>query len=74
MDSPYDNKSYFPPMQLLHKDIFGYVMAQMETNPEFAVTVTQMSANAGLKRYGRGFNGRILTIGGSQRVRATRPE
>ena len=53
MDSPYDSKSYFPPVQLLQKDIFAYVMAQMDVNPEFAVTMTQMSANAGLKKHGK---------------------
>ena len=53
MDSPYDSKSYFPPVQLLQKDIFAYVMAQMDVNPEFAVTMTHMSANAGLKKHGK---------------------
>ena len=53
MDSPYDSKSYFPPVPLLQKDIFAYVMAQMEVNPEFVVTMTQMSANAGLKKHGK---------------------
>ena len=53
MDSPYDSKSYFPPVQLLQKDIFAYVMVQMEVNTEFAVTMTQMSANAGLKKHGK---------------------
>ena len=53
MDSPYDSELYFPPVQLLHKDIFAYVMAQMDVNPEFAVTMTQMSANAGLKKHGK---------------------
>jgi hypothetical protein len=53
MDSPHNSRSYFPPVQLLYKDIFSYVMAQMESDPEFAVTMTQMSANAGIKNYGR---------------------
>jgi hypothetical protein len=53
MDKPYSSKSYFPPAQLLHKDIFAYIMTQMATNTEFAVSMTQMSANAGLKKHGR---------------------
>lgn len=43
MDEPYNSKSYFPPMQLFYKDIF----------PEFAFTMTQMLANAGIKEHGR---------------------
>ena len=48
-------------MQLLYKDIFGYVMMQMKTNPEFAITMTQMSANAGLRKHGRKVEEALLT-------------
>jgi hypothetical protein len=53
MDVPFNSQSYFPPTQLLYKDIFGYIMTQMGTNAEFATTMTQMSANAGLRKHGR---------------------
>ena len=54
IDKPFSNKSYFPPAQLLYyKDIYGYIMTQMETNIEFANTMTQISANAGLKKHGK---------------------
>lgn len=42
MDSPHNSKSYFPPVQLPYKDIFSYIMTQMESyTAEFAVTMTQ---------------------------------
>ena len=51
MDKPFNCKSCFPPThQLLDKDNFGYIMTQMATNTEFAKTMTQMSANAGLRK------------------------
>ena len=53
VDKPYNSKSYFPPQQLLYKDIFGYVMAQMDSDPEFGVTMTQLSTKVGLKKHGR---------------------
>jgi Reverse transcriptase (RNA-dependent DNA polymerase) len=53
MDEPHSSQSYFPPMQMLYKDIFGYIMTQAEQNTEFAITLTQMSANAGLKKFGK---------------------
>ena len=53
VDQPYNSKSYFPPRQLLYKDIFGYIMTQMDANSEFGVTLTQMSAKAGLKKHGQ---------------------
>ena len=53
VDEPFNTKSYFPPRQLLYKDIFGYVMTQFASDPEFGITLTQMSAEAGLKKYGR---------------------
>ncbi|KAI2502776.1 Reverse transcriptase (RNA-dependent DNA polymerase) [Fragilaria crotonensis] len=55
MDEPFNNKSYFPPTQLLYAggDIFCYIMDMCATDPEFAYTMTQMSANAGIKKHGR---------------------
>ena len=50
VDAPFNNQSYFPPTQLLYKDIFGYIMTQ--TNAEFATTMTQMSAIAGFIKHG----------------------
>ena len=52
VDAPFNSKSYYPPRQLLYKDIFGYIMAQLATDPEFGITMAQMSAKAGLKKYG----------------------
>ena len=53
MDKPQNSKSYFPPMQLLYKDVFTYFMTQAVQDTEFAITLTQMSSNAGLKKYGK---------------------
>ncbi|KAI2490729.1 Reverse transcriptase (RNA-dependent DNA polymerase) [Fragilaria crotonensis] len=55
MDEPFNNKSYFPPTQLLQAggDIFRYIMDMCATDPAFAYTMTQMSANAGIKKHGR---------------------
>ena len=54
VDEPFNTKSYFPLRQLLYKkDIFGYVMTQFASDPEFRRIMTQMSASAGLKKYGR---------------------
>lgn len=41
MDLPFSNKSYFPPTQFLYKEIAKHI------------TITQMSANAGIKKHGR---------------------
>ena len=51
MDEPHSSKSYLPLMQLLYKDVFAYIMTQAEEKAEFAITLTQMSANAGLKKH-----------------------
>lgn len=53
MDQPFSNQSCFPPTQMFHADIFRYIMTHFETNIEFARTLTQMSANAGIKKHGR---------------------
>ncbi|KAI2505429.1 Reverse transcriptase (RNA-dependent DNA polymerase) [Fragilaria crotonensis] len=53
MDEPFNSKSYFPPTQLFYADIFRYIMDKCATDTEFAYTMTQMSANAGIKKHGR---------------------
>ena len=53
VDAPFSDKSYFPPTQLLYKDIFAYIMTQAESNVEFAVAMTQMSARVGLRKHGK---------------------
>ena len=51
---PFYSKSYFPPAPIFHADIFRYVMTQFETDTGPAAhTMTQMSANAGIKKHGR---------------------
>jgi hypothetical protein len=54
MDEPFNSKSYFPPTQLVYKDIFTHIMTTpVATDTDLARTLTQMSANAGLKKHGR---------------------
>ena len=57
MDKPFNSMSYFPPTQVVYKDIFANIMLthQPATNSELelANALTQMSATASLKKHGR---------------------
>ncbi|KAI2502074.1 Reverse transcriptase (RNA-dependent DNA polymerase) [Fragilaria crotonensis] len=60
MDEPFSNKSYFPPTQLLYYDIFKHIMTG-DDNVVRGHTMTQMSANAGIKKHGRRAEEALLT-------------
>ncbi|KAI2490511.1 Reverse transcriptase (RNA-dependent DNA polymerase) [Fragilaria crotonensis] len=76
MDEPFSNKSYFPPTQLLYYDIFKHIMTG-DDNVVRGHTMTQMSANAGIKKRPesrRSLTDRVFAVRGFERVRAPRPE
>ena len=74
IDEPHSSKSYYPPYQFVHNEVpvedmsnaelerfvFGFVMTQMPTNVG-ARKHEQMSAKAGIKKYGRRAEEALMT-------------